>query len=91
MEWVVDRNMPLSEVDHPLTRSMPRLKALERAIAAIILPVYGVMYDEVYCVLEVHYVLLSMSPLDGADQTIASHVAFIRNILAIYGQYHQST
>ncbi|OWZ03916.1 hypothetical protein PHMEG_00024275 [Phytophthora megakarya] len=28
MEWVVDRNMSLSEVDHPLTRSMSRLKPI---------------------------------------------------------------
>ncbi|KAG3063134.1 hypothetical protein PI124_g22253 [Phytophthora idaei] len=24
--WIVERNLPISEVDNPLTRSMPRLK-----------------------------------------------------------------
>ncbi|ETP12539.1 hypothetical protein F441_12114, partial [Phytophthora nicotianae CJ01A1] len=28
IEWVVDRNMPLSEVDDPLTRSMSKLKPI---------------------------------------------------------------
>uniref|UniRef100_H3H5T9 BED-type domain-containing protein n=1 Tax=Phytophthora ramorum TaxID=164328 RepID=H3H5T9_PHYRM len=79
MEWVVDRNMPLSE----------------RAIAAIIPSIFGVMYDGWLCFAEhfvatyivfwrddqLHCVLLAMTPLDEADQTAASHVTFIRNIL----------
>uniref|UniRef100_H3GKY9 BED-type domain-containing protein n=1 Tax=Phytophthora ramorum TaxID=164328 RepID=H3GKY9_PHYRM len=116
MEWVVDRNMPLSEVDQPLTRSMSHLKpmssktlkrhmdettkAVERAIAAIIPSIFGVMYDGCLCFAEhfvamyivfwrddqLHCVLLAVAPLDEADQTTASHVAFIRNMLTIYGQ-----
>uniref|UniRef100_H3H714 BED-type domain-containing protein n=1 Tax=Phytophthora ramorum TaxID=164328 RepID=H3H714_PHYRM len=116
MEWVVDRNMPLSEVDKPRTLSMSRLKPIcsktlkrymtettktvERAIAAIIPSIFGVMYDGWLCFSEhfvatyivfwrddqLHCVLLAMTPLDEADQTAASHVTFIRNILVIYGQ-----
>uniref|UniRef100_H3GNN0 HAT C-terminal dimerisation domain-containing protein n=1 Tax=Phytophthora ramorum TaxID=164328 RepID=H3GNN0_PHYRM len=100
----------------PLTRSMSRLKpicsktlkwymaettkAVERAIAAIIPSIFGVMYDGWLCFVEhfvatyivfwrddqLHCVLLAVAPLDEADQSAASHVAFIRNILAIYGQ-----
>jgi hypothetical protein len=120
MEWVVDRNMPLSEVDHPLTRSMSRLKptssktlkkyiaattkAVEKAIAKIIPPVFGVMYDGWSCFADhyvalflaywrdgkLHHVLLAVAPLDEADLTAVSHCAFIRNILAIYGQLEAS-
>ncbi|KAG3116415.1 hypothetical protein PI125_g4667 [Phytophthora idaei] len=65
MEWVVDRNMPLSEVDRPTTRSMSRLKtissktlkkylaattrAVEKEIAKTIPPTFGAMYDGWTC------------------------------------------
>ncbi|OWZ22881.1 hypothetical protein PHMEG_0002335 [Phytophthora megakarya] len=73
MEWVVDRNMPLSEVDHPLIRSMSRLKpissttlkkylslatmAVEKVIATNIPPEFGIMFDGWQCLSE-HYVAL---------------------------------
>ncbi|KAG3200898.1 hypothetical protein PC128_g4296 [Phytophthora cactorum] len=73
MEWVVDRNMPLSEVDHPTTRSMSRLKpissktlkkylaattrAVEKEIAKTTPPTFGAMYDGWTCFSE-HYVAL---------------------------------
>lgn len=65
MEWVVDRNMLLAEVDHALTRAMSRLKpisskklkkyltatteAVEWAIAAAIPPHFGIMFDGWTC------------------------------------------
>jgi hypothetical protein len=71
LEWVVDCNMPLSEVDHQLTRLMSRLKpispktlrtylaattkAVEKANAAVIPPDFGVMFDGCGCFGE-HYV-----------------------------------
>ncbi|KAG6960877.1 hypothetical protein JG688_00009376 [Phytophthora aleatoria] len=73
MEWVVDRNMPLSEVDHPTTCSMSRLKpissktlkkylaattqAVEKEIAKTIPPTFGAMYDNWTCFSE-HFVAL---------------------------------
>ncbi|EGZ13885.1 hypothetical protein PHYSODRAFT_335595 [Phytophthora sojae] len=115
LEWVVDRNMPLSEVDHPLTRSMSRLKpissktlrkylaattkAVEKAIASVMPPDFGVMFHgwtcfgEHYVAViavfwlngEVHYVVLAVAPLDEADQTAESYCAFTRNILGSFG------
>ncbi|ETK97312.1 hypothetical protein F441_00130 [Phytophthora nicotianae CJ01A1] len=59
MEWVVDRNMPLSEVDHPTTHSLSRLKPIcsktltrymvettrevKKEITKAIPPIFGVM------------------------------------------------
>ncbi|KAG6946141.1 hypothetical protein JG687_00016885, partial [Phytophthora cactorum] len=73
MEWVVDRNMPLSEVDRPSTRSMSRLKtissktlkkylaattrAVEKEIAKTIPPTFSAMYDSWTC-FSAHYVAL---------------------------------
>ncbi|KAG6944417.1 hypothetical protein JG688_00017085, partial [Phytophthora aleatoria] len=99
LEWVVDRNMPLSEVDHPTTRSMSHLKpipsktlknylaattrAVEKEIAKRSLP-FLVSYGQLF------YILLAVAPLDEADLTTASHCAYIRNILTIFGQSEQS-
>ncbi|KAG6944363.1 hypothetical protein JG688_00017131 [Phytophthora aleatoria] len=99
LEWVVDRNMPLSEVDLPTTRSMSRLKpissktlqkylaattgAVEKEIAKAIPPIL-VSYDQLF------YILLALAPLGEADLTAASHCAYIRNILAIFGQSEES-
>ncbi|OWY94874.1 hypothetical protein PHMEG_00035274 [Phytophthora megakarya] len=73
MEWVVDRNMPLSEIDHLLTRSMFRLKlissktlrkylsvatmAVKKVIAANMPPEVGIMFNAWQC-LSGHYVAL---------------------------------
>ncbi|OWZ14275.1 hypothetical protein PHMEG_00012277 [Phytophthora megakarya] len=61
--WVVDRNMPLSEVDHPATRSMSHLmpilsktlkkylvgtaKLVEQRIASILPPTYLTRHSEI--------------------------------------------
>ncbi|KAG6602816.1 uncharacterized protein IUM83_06953 [Phytophthora cinnamomi] len=73
MEWVVDRNVPLCEVDNPLTRSMPKLKptcskTLKTYLAATVVEVekkiraelhgpIGVMFDGWTCHFE-HYLAL---------------------------------
>ncbi|OWY93532.1 hypothetical protein PHMEG_00037041, partial [Phytophthora megakarya] len=73
MEWVVHRNMPLSEIDHLLTHSMFRLKlissrtlrkylsmatmAVEKVIAANMPPEVGIMFNAWQC-LSGHYVAL---------------------------------
>ncbi|GMF52631.1 unnamed protein product [Phytophthora fragariaefolia] len=73
IEWVVDRNMPLGEVDNPLTRSISKLKptcskTLKAYLAATVVEVekkiraeihgpVGVLFDGWTCNFE-HYVAL---------------------------------
>ncbi|OWZ17609.1 hypothetical protein PHMEG_0008432 [Phytophthora megakarya] len=67
-ECVVDRNMPLSEVDHPLTRSMSRLKSLSPKtlktylshIGTNVPPEFGIMFDGWRCLSEHYEALISM-------------------------------
>ncbi|OWZ17300.1 hypothetical protein PHMEG_0008773 [Phytophthora megakarya] len=89
MEWVVDRNQPLS-----------RLISLDKVIAANMPPEFGIMFDdwqylsEHYVALiamywrndEMKYDLLALAPFDEAYQSTESQCSFLRNILPIFGQ-----
>ncbi|OWZ07592.1 hypothetical protein PHMEG_00019995 [Phytophthora megakarya] len=69
MEWVVDRNMPLSDVDHSMSRLKPISSktpikylilvtmAVEKVIAANMPSELGIMFDSWQCLSE-HYVAL---------------------------------
>ncbi|EGZ28823.1 hypothetical protein PHYSODRAFT_466615 [Phytophthora sojae] len=91
LEWVVDRNMPLSEVDHPLTRSMSRLKpissktlrkyvaattkAVKKAIASVIPLDFGVMFDGWTCFGEHNVAVIAVFWLNGEVHYVVLAVA----------------
>ncbi|KAG2809796.1 hypothetical protein PC119_g7503 [Phytophthora cactorum] len=81
IEWVVARNMPLSEVDDPLTRSMSKLKpvcsktlkanlamvaeAVEATISAEMSGPFGIMFDASTFFLENYVALIAVYWHDG--------------------------
>ncbi|ETL50528.1 hypothetical protein L916_00253 [Phytophthora nicotianae] len=76
IEWIASRNMPLSEVDDPLTRSMSKLKAvcsktLKRYMSLLMTAVEAQISAE-------------MSGLYGYKSTL-----YLENCVALYGVYWQ--
>ncbi|GMF41544.1 unnamed protein product [Phytophthora fragariaefolia] len=91
MEWVIDRNMPLSEVDDPHTRNMSRLKpicsktlkvfmgkvvaAVEAKISSEMTGLFGIMFDGWTCFLEHYSTVEAVSALMAALRTVNNRAA----------------
>ncbi|KAG3189857.1 hypothetical protein PC128_g11571 [Phytophthora cactorum] len=100
LRWVVERSMPLSEVDDERTRAMDKWrptnsKAVKKDVITVAPNLGSViseeMGDEIGVILytvdgRLRRTLLVVSPLDDGNQDADAHIALFRNVLDVYNK-----